>query len=87
MPQYLSEEDLWDIDPERLEKCREKLPDSNFDKTDGIVLRNSVSAVWWALTGRGTGLRYSIKLHPEGKQYLVVAPGGHTILGSKLEIT
>ncbi|MCI0555776.1 MAG: PQQ-binding-like beta-propeller repeat protein, partial [Anaerolineae bacterium] len=24
------------------------------------------------------------KLHPEGKQYLVVAPGGHTILGSKL---
>ena len=239
MPQRLTEEDLWSVDSDRLEKCRKKLqslrnegiftppsergsilypgaggganwaggafdatsgilyvpvnndvmvhglkklPESNFDKTDGIVLRNRVSAVWWALTGRGTGLRYSMvdrkpfvedgvpckrppwglfvavdlnrgeilwqvpvgedkngvrglpnfcpplvtagglifhggardqrlyiydtqtgemltqfdlpaglhagpityKLRPEGKQYLVVAPGGHTILGSKL---
>jgi quinoprotein glucose dehydrogenase len=160
----------------------EKLPDSNFDNTDGIVLHNSLSAIWWVLTGKGTGLRYSMidrkpfaedgvpckrppwgllvavdlnrgeivwripvgenkngvrglsnycpplataggvifhggstdqrlyaydattgeilarfdlpaglhagpityKLRPDGKQYLVVAPGGHTILGSKL---
>jgi quinoprotein glucose dehydrogenase len=159
-----------------------KLPDSNFNNTDGIVLHNSLSAIWWVLTGKGTGLRYSMidrkpfaedgvpckrppwgllvvvdlnqgeivwripvgedkngvrglsnycpplvtaggvvfhggstdqrlyaydattgevlarfdlpaglhagpityKLRPQGKQYLVVAPGGHTILGSKL---
>ena len=158
------------------------LPESNFDRTDGMVLRTSWSAIWWVITGRGTGLRYDMKdrgllavdgvmcnkppwgtlagvdlnsgeilwqeplgedengvrglfnlgpplataggvifqggtvdqrlwaydartgevlasfelpaglhagpitykLRPEGKQYLVVAPGGHTILGSKL---
>lgn len=115
VPQRLTEDDLWDTDPRRLEKCRKRLqelrnegiftppsergsilypftagganwsggafdptsgllyvpvnnlvhtiqlirlPDSNFEKTDGIVMQNGLSALWWALTGRGTGLRY-----------------------------
>ena len=160
----------------------EKLPDANFEKTDGRPMRGGFAGIWWALTGRGTGLRYSMidrkllweggimcnrppwgtlaavdlnvgdiqwqvpvgedkngvrglfnlgpplatagglvfhggttdqrlwaydgqtgkvlatfelpaglhagpisyKLDPDGKQYLVVAPGGHTLLGSRL---
>lgn len=37
-----------------------KLPASNFTKTNAKVLRTGPSAAWWALTGRGTGLRYSM---------------------------
>jgi quinoprotein glucose dehydrogenase len=117
VPQRLTEKDLWDVDPRRLEKCRKrlralrnegiytppsergsilypftagganwsggafeptsgllyvpvnnlahtiqlkKLPDSNFNKTDGIVMRNIFPGLWWLLTGRGTGLRYQM---------------------------
>lgn len=35
-----------------------KLPDSNYLETDGLVLHGGLSAIWWVLTGRGTGLRY-----------------------------
>ena len=34
------------------------LPSENFDDTDGIVLRNSVSALRWVMWRTGTGLRY-----------------------------
>ncbi|MGH7803841.1 MAG: pyrroloquinoline quinone-dependent dehydrogenase, partial [Candidatus Binatia bacterium] len=34
------------------------LPPENFDKTEGIVLRNSLSALRWVLWRTGTGLRY-----------------------------
>lgn len=37
-----------------------KLPPSNFEKTDGIVMRLRPSLLWWLLTGRGTGLRYTM---------------------------
>ena len=37
-----------------------KLPPSNFEKTDGIVMRLRLSLLWWLLTGRGTGLRYTM---------------------------
>ena len=36
----------------------DKLAESNFDDTDGIVLQGGLGALRWLLTGRGTGLRY-----------------------------
>ena len=114
-PHVLTEDDLWDIDAERLEKCREKLaslrnegiftppseqgsilypstggganwgggafdpetgllyvptnniammqrlvklPDSNFEKTEAVVMQGGLGGIWYVLTGRGTGLRY-----------------------------
>ncbi len=35
-----------------------KLPDGNFNNTDGKVMRTGLAGLWWALTGKGTGLRY-----------------------------
>jgi quinoprotein glucose dehydrogenase len=37
-----------------------KLPDDNFENTGGRPLHGGLSGLWWALTGRGTGLRYSM---------------------------
>jgi glucose dehydrogenase len=37
-----------------------KLPDSNFAQTDAKVMRTGWAGLWWALTGKGTGLRYSM---------------------------
>lgn len=37
-----------------------KLPDSNFAQTDAKVMRTGWGGLWWALTGKGTGLRYSM---------------------------
>ncbi|MGH7898951.1 MAG: pyrroloquinoline quinone-dependent dehydrogenase, partial [Candidatus Binatia bacterium] len=36
----------------------QKLPTANVDDIDGIVLQGGFGALWWLLTGRGTGLRY-----------------------------
>jgi quinoprotein glucose dehydrogenase len=115
VPQSLTEDELWNADARRLEKCRKKLralrnqglftppseggsilypysagganwsggafdptssilyvpvnnlaqvitlkklPESNFHKTDARVMHTSWAALWWLLTGRGTGLRY-----------------------------
>ena len=38
----------------------EKLPESNFDNTDGRPMRGGLKGIWFGLTGRGTGLRYSM---------------------------
>jgi len=35
-----------------------KLPDSNFNDTDGKIMRTGLSGLWWLMTGKGTGLRY-----------------------------
>lgn len=37
-----------------------RLPDRNFDQTSAKVMRTSLKAGWWAITGKGTGLRYSM---------------------------
>ena len=117
VPQQLKEDDLWEADAGRLQKCRErlrelrnegiftppsergsvlypftggganwsgagfdpqtgwlyvpvtnlvhtiqlvKLPDSNYQNTDGIVMQGGWSSLWWVLTGKGTGLRYKM---------------------------
>jgi quinoprotein glucose dehydrogenase len=36
------------------------LPESNAD-SDEVILHSILKAVWWSLTGRGTGLRYHVK--------------------------
>jgi quinoprotein glucose dehydrogenase len=36
----------------------DKLPESNFTDTDGVVMQGGLGGLWWLLTGRGTGLRY-----------------------------
>ncbi len=38
----------------------EKLPNSNFENTDGRPLHGGIRGIRWALTGKGTGLRYSM---------------------------
>lgn len=35
-----------------------RLPDDNFEDLDGVVLDLGLESFWWAITGRGTGLRY-----------------------------
>ncbi len=35
-----------------------KLSDSNFNDTDGKIMRTGLSGLWWLMTGKGTGLRY-----------------------------
>jgi quinoprotein glucose dehydrogenase len=35
-----------------------KLSESNFNDTDGKVMRTGLSGLWWLMTGKGTGLRY-----------------------------
>ncbi len=35
-----------------------RLPDSNFDDRDGVVMQGGLAGLRWLLTGRGTGLRY-----------------------------
>jgi quinoprotein glucose dehydrogenase len=37
-----------------------KLPLSNFNHTKAKVMRTNLAAGWWAITGKGTGLRYSM---------------------------
>ena len=37
-----------------------KLPPSNFNHTKAKVMRTNLAAGWWAITGKGTGLRYSM---------------------------
>jgi quinoprotein glucose dehydrogenase len=37
-----------------------KLPDSNYQNTDGIVMQGGWAGLWWILTGKGTGLRYKM---------------------------
>ncbi len=37
-----------------------KLPVANFERTAGRPMRGGLGGLWWALTGRGTGLRYSM---------------------------
>jgi quinoprotein glucose dehydrogenase len=37
-----------------------KLPESNFKRTRAKVMRTSLAAAWWLITGLGTGLRYSM---------------------------
>ena len=115
IPHRLSEDDLWDAHPGRLERCRkrlralrnegiftppaergavlypftggganwggasfdptsgwlyvpennwvhtiqlERLDDSNFDHTNGVVLQLGLKALRWLISGTGTGLRY-----------------------------
>jgi len=45
-----------------------KLPDSNFENTDGKIMHTGISGLWWLMTGKGTGLRYWMdrKLFAEG---------------------
>ncbi|MCI0388008.1 MAG: pyrroloquinoline quinone-dependent dehydrogenase [Acidobacteria bacterium] len=35
-----------------------KLPDSNFNNTDGKVMHTGLAGLWWLMTGKGTGLRF-----------------------------
>jgi quinoprotein glucose dehydrogenase len=46
-----------------------KLPESNFKNTDARVMRTGWAGLWWLLTGKGTGLRYSMdrRMLAEGK--------------------
>ncbi len=37
-----------------------RLPDSNFDDTDGKPMQSLLDGVWWLLRQRGTGLRYAM---------------------------
>jgi quinoprotein glucose dehydrogenase len=36
----------------------DKIPDSSFDDTEGVVMQGGLGGLRWLLTGRGTGLRY-----------------------------
>src|SRR5262245_28152292 len=36
----------------------DKLPESNFAETDGLVMHGGIGGLRWLLTGRGTGLRF-----------------------------
>jgi quinoprotein glucose dehydrogenase len=37
-----------------------KLPFANFHRTKARVMRTNLAAAWWVVTGKGTGLRYSM---------------------------
>jgi quinoprotein glucose dehydrogenase len=41
-----------------------KLSDSNFNDTDGKIMRTGLSGLWWLMTGKGTGLRYFMDRKP-----------------------
>ncbi|HEU0175058.1 MAG TPA: hypothetical protein VFV58_12435 [Blastocatellia bacterium] len=44
--------------------CEGQLPDSNFNDTDGKIMRTGLSGLWWLMTGKGTGLRYFMDRKP-----------------------
>ncbi len=75
-PQRLREDDLWGTDARHGKKCAEAL--RAHDALTGEVL-----ATFDLPAGLHAG-PVTYKLKPNGKQYLVIAPGGHVNLRTKL---